>query len=241
MLRKGFFIMTALLLISSVAMATGGYWGPPPLSGSVAQTQSFSIGDICNTGMATVIALTHGDAGASVNQSLNVSNIQSSPCGATPCWDIGKPIGKPKGKPCGPCLPCGPQCDVEAIQTQCADLDQTSGASGHCGIINVNSFLDAGGNQNQFIGFSTSLKSQTQNLGLAAQQVLTRTDGAGSGGTTNDAKVSQMQAGSNAAGSVFEASTIDAKQVSSTGGAANSTTALATSMMASTSQAQNVF
>jgi hypothetical protein len=50
-----------------------------------------------------------------------------------------------------------------------------------------------------------------------------------------------MQAGSNAGGSVFEASTIDAKQVSSTGGAANSTTALATSMTASTSQAQNVF
>jgi hypothetical protein len=217
-------------------MATGGYY-PQPLSGSVAQTQSFSIGDICNTGMATVIALTHGDASACVDQSLNVNNIQSSPCNATPCWDI----GKPKGKPCGPCLPCGPQCDVEAIQTQCADLDQTSGASGNCGIINVNSFLDAGGNQNQFIGFSTSLKSQTQNLGLAAQQVLTRTDGAGGGGTTNDAKVSQMQAGSNAAGSVFEASTIDAKQVSSTGGAANSTTALATSMMASTSQAQNVF
>ena len=233
MLRKGFLAMTALLFISSIAMATGGY-NPQPLSGSVAQTQSFSIGDICNTGMATVIALTHGDAGACVNQSLNLNNIQSSPCDATPCWDIG-------GKKCGPCLPCGSQCDVEAIQTQCADLDQSSSASGNCGIINVNSFLDAGGNQEQFIGFSTSLKSQAQNLGLAAQQVLTRTDGAGGGGTTNDALVSQMQAGSNAGGSVFEASTIDALQTSNTGGAANSTTALATSMTASTSQAQNVF
>jgi hypothetical protein len=234
MLRKGFLAVTAILFISSLAMATGGY--PQPLAGSVAQTQSFNIGDICNTGMATVIALTHGNASACVDQSLNVNNIQSSPCDATPCWDIGK-----KKKPCIPCQPCGPQCDVEAIQTQCADLDQTSSAFGNCGIINVNSFLDAGGNQEQFIGFSTGLKSQAQNLGLAAQQVLTRTDGAGGGGTTNDALVSQMQAGSNAGGSVFESSTIDALQTSNTGGAANSTTALATSMMASTSQAQNVF
>jgi hypothetical protein len=176
--------------------------------------------------MATVIALTHGDAGASVDQSLDVDNIQSAPCNATPCWDIGW---------------CGSLCDVEAVQIQNADLDQTSGANGECGIVNVNSFLDAGGTQDQFIGFSTSLKSQAQGLGLAAQQVVTRTDGAGGGGTTNDATVSQMQAGSNAGGSAFEASTIDAYQTSGTGGAANSTTALATSLTATTSQAQNVY
>lgn len=235
MLKKGFLAITALLFVSSIAMATGGGYNPQPLAGSVAQTQSFSIGDICNTGMATVIALTHGDAGACVEQSLNVDNIQSSPCDATPCWDIG-------GKKQGPCVPsCGSQCDVEALQSQCADLNQSSSASGNCGIINVNSFLDACGNQDQFIGFSTSFKSQAQNLGIAAQQVLTRADGAGGGGTTNDAAVSQMQAGSNAGGSVFESSSIDALQTSNTGGAANSTTALATSMMASTSQAQNVF
>lgn len=238
MLRKGFFVITALLLASSVALAGNS----TILPGSVSQVQTFSVGDMCNTGMATVIALTHGDAGASVSQSLNVGNIQSSPCFATPC---GIPCGIP-GKPVvqaspSPCGPCGNECDVEALQTQCADLEQDSSAKGSCGIINVNSFLDAGGAQEQFIGFSTSPKQQGQSLGLAAQQVVTRTDGAGGGGTTNDAKVSQMQAGSNAAGSVFEASTIDAKQVSSTGGAANSTTALATSMTAATSQAQNVF
>jgi hypothetical protein len=235
MLRKGSFIITTLLLVSSVAMATGGgYPYPPTLSGSVSQVQSFSIGDICNTGMASVVALTHGDAGGSVNQSLNVSNIQSSPCFATPCWDIGK-------KQFGLCLPCDPLCDVEATQTQYADLDQDASAHGSCGIINVNAFMDAGGNQNQFIGNSTSAKLQDQSLGVAAQQVLTRTDGPGGGGATNDAFVTQAQAGSNAAGSVFESSTIDALQTSDTGGAANSTTALAASLTAVTSQAQNVY
>jgi len=221
MLRKGFLAITVLLFVSSAAMAV-----IPPLAGSVAQTQSFTIGDAVNTGMATVIALTHGDAVANVCQSLDVDNIQSAPCNATPCWDIGW---------------CGSFCDVEAVQKQNADLHQTSGADGECGIINVNSFLDAGGSQEQFIGFSTSLKSQAQGLGVAAQQVVTRTDGAGGGGTTNDASVSQMQAGSNAGGSAFEASSIDAFQVSGTGGAANSTTALATSLTATTSQAQNVY
>ena len=131
--------------------------------------------------MATVIALTHGDARASVSQSLSVGNIQSSPCFATPC---GIPCGIPGRNSCisNPCS--GNTCDVEALQTQCADLEQDSSAKGSCAIVNVNSFLDAGGAQEQFIGFSTSTKQQVQSLGLAAQQVVTRTDGAGGGGTT---------------------------------------------------------
>lgn len=227
--------MTALLLMSSVAMATGNTC-VPTLSGSVSQSQSFSIGDFCSSGIATILTLTHGQAGASVCQSLSIDNIQSSPCNATPCnTKPGNPMPSLKNF-------CSPQtCGVEALQTQSADLEQDSSAIGSCAIINVNSFLDAGGGQQQFIGFSTGTKQQAQSLGLAAQQVLTRSDGAGSGNSTNDAELSQVQSGANAAGSVFESSTIDALQTSSTGGAANSTTALATSLMANTVQNQQVY
>ena len=113
-------------------------------------------------------------------------------------------------------------------------------AMGQCGIINVQTYLDAAGTQNQLIGFSTSTKYQDQSLGLAAQQVLTRADGAGGGNGANVAFLSQTQGGANAGGSVFESSTIDASQLSNTCGAANSTTALASTMVAATSQIQQV-
>jgi hypothetical protein len=225
MSKKVFVFIAALLLVTSVTMADG----MSPLAGSVSQMQSFNIGDICNNGMASVVALTHGDACGSVTQSLEISNKQSSPCFAKPCIDFGRRF------------PCKPSCDVEAIETQCAELDQSASAMGKCGVINVQSYMDAGGSQNQFVGFSTSPKHQDQTLGLAAQQVLTRADGAGSGMAKNDAELSQMQAGSNAAGSAFESSTIDACQVSKVDGAANSTAALASSLIAGTLQVQNVY
>ena len=218
MFKKVFVFVASLLLITSATMATN------PLAGSVTQVQSFNIGDICNSGMASVVALTHGDTGGTVDQSLNVTNIQSSPCMATPCINFG----------------CFNQCGVEAAQSQIADLDQSASACGQCAIVNVQTYLDSLGSQNQFIGASTATKQQAQTLGLAAQQVLTRADGAGGGSGTNDACLSQTQAGSNAGGSVFESSVIDASQVSSTGGAANSTTALAASMQAMTNQVQQV-
>ena len=155
---------------------------------------------------------------------MNVSNIQSSPCLANPCFDLG----------------CFNSCGVDAVETQTANLDQSASAIGECGIINVQTYLDAAGAQNQFIGFSTSTKTQGQQLGLAAQQVVTRADGDGGGIGANDALLAQTQAGSNAGGSVFESSLIDACQVSSAGGAANSTAALASTLIATTSQAQQV-
>ena len=235
MTKKIAIFMTILLMASSVTMANS------ILPGSVYQQQTFSVGDMAGPGMGIVLALTHGDACASAAQDLYIDNIQSSPCGATPCG---------KGSSFGPGFlsiqrsrpgSCHESCDVEAAQTQDADLVQDASAHGNCGIINVNTFMDAGGYQDQFIGFSTDPKSQVQTLGLAAQQVLARSDGAGGGEATNDAELSQAQAGSNAAGSAYESSTIDALQTSETNGAANSTTALATTLMANTTQTQNVY
>ncbi|MBN2591778.1 MAG: hypothetical protein JXA96_18065 [Sedimentisphaerales bacterium] len=220
MSKKVFIFVAAMLLITSVTMANTVL----PLAGSVTQMQSFNIGDALNNGMASVVALTHGDTGGSVIQSMNVANTQSSPCVANPCFNLG----------------CFNSCGVDAVETQVASLDQTASAMGECGIINVQTYLDAGGLQNQFIGFSTSTKYQDQSLGLAAQQVLTRGDGSGGGMAANDAFLSQTQAGANAGGSVFESSTIDACQVSNAGGAANSTAALASTMVAATSQLQQV-
>jgi hypothetical protein len=222
MLKIVFFFMAALLIASSVTLASS----VTVLPASVSQSQSFCIGDASNNGMASIVALTHGDTGGSVDQSLDVVNIQSSPCNATPCFDF--------------CF-FGSSCDVEALQTQDADLDQEASACGECGIVNVNTYLDAAGAQDQFIGFSTSTKQQAQSLGVAAQQVLTRADGAGGGDSVNDADLSQIQAGSNAGGSVFQSTLIDAYQTSGTGGAANSTAALASTLLATTTQAQQVY
>ncbi len=221
MSKKVFVFVAAMLLVTSVSMATNVL----PLNGSVTQFQSFGIGDICNNGMASGVILTHGSTGGAVTQSLGVTNIQSSPCGATPCIDLG-------------CF--GNPCDVEAKQIQEADLDQKASANGACAIVNVQTYLDAGGQQNQFIGMSTSPKQQVQSLGVAAQQVLTRADGAGGGSAVNNADLSQTQSGSNAGGSAFESSIIDAFQISGANGAANSTAALAASLVATTSQNQQV-
>jgi hypothetical protein len=218
MSKKVFIFVAALLLVTSVSMADN------PLAGTVTQMQGFNIGDSMNNGMASVVALTHGDTCGSVIQSLNVSNMQSSPCIANPCFDLG----------------FFNSCGVDAVESQVADLSQSATATGQCGILNVQTYLDAAGSQNQIIGFSTSPKGQQQTLGLAAQQVVTRADGAGSGVGTNSALLSQTQAGSNAGGSVFESSLIDACQLSNTGGAANSTTALASTLVATTTQAQQV-
>lgn len=220
MSKKVVVFIAALLLVSSVSMATD------PLPGSVTQIQSFNIGDATNNGMASVVALTHGDTGGSVAQSLNVSNIQSSPSFSAPSLSLGSL--------------CLNSCGVNALETQTANLGQTANATGTCALINVQTYLDAAGTQNQLIGFSTATKVQGQSLGLAAQQVLTRADGAGGGTGVNTAALSQTQAGSNAGGSVFESSVVDASQISCAGGAANSTTALASSMLAQTMQSQQV-
>lgn len=224
MLRKISICIAALLFVSSVAMATDM---GTVLNGSVSQIQQFNIGDSFNNGMASVVALTHGDTGGSVVQALDVQNVQSSPCSATPCFDF--------------CFIGNNSCGVEALQTQIANLDQDAQADGACGIINVNAYLDSAGAQNQFIGASTSPKQQVQNVGLAAQQILTRTDGAGGGNSTNDACLTQTQAGSNAGGSVYQSSLVDALQQGCTGGAANSTTALASTLLATTTQQQQVY
>lgn len=221
MLKKIAIFMTVLLMASPVTLAD------PILPGSVQQVQNFNVGDMINPGMGIVLTVTHGDAGASAVQSLDIDNLQSSPCFANPCWNW------------PPCF--SNTCDVEAAQAQNVELDQNASAGGKCAIVTVDSFLDAVGEQEQFIGFSTDPKSQIQGLGVASQQVLTRSDGTGGAHSTNDALVTQNQAGSNAAGSVFECSTIDAHQANHTGGAANSTTALATSLVATTSQAQQVY
>jgi hypothetical protein len=223
MLKKIAFFITVLLVTSS--MATSVTMADTILPGSVHQIQTFSVGELGNTGMGIVLTLTHGDAHADAVQSLNIDNVQKSPCSATPCCD------------------CRffSSCDVEAAQTQTANLDQIAEACGKCGIIVVDSFLDAVGEQEQLIGFSTDAKSQAQGLGVAAQQIVTRTDGPGGADSTNIAVLDQEQAGSNAAGSVKESSMIDAYQTNNVGGGANSTVSLATSLIATTTQAQMVY
>lgn len=211
------------------------------LPGSVWQYQDFAVGNLMNPGMSSILNLVHGDGSAHVLQTMDVENVHASPQYMNPC------------SPCGPCgsigiisvgTPvqiCGADCLTMAGQCQTAGLYQEGAADGACAIIGVNAFLDAGGAQEQTIGASTQPKSQGQSLGMAADQVLFRSDGAGGGWANNQANLFQVQTGKNSAGSVRESSTIDTWQTSAVNGAANSTATLATSMNACTTQAQVVY
>jgi hypothetical protein len=219
MLKKLAMFTLVVLMISSVASAS-------TLAGSVAQTQAFAVTTVgTGAGMATVLNLNHGDATASSVQCLTIDNVQSAPGSVMPCL-----------------VTCfGPICTATAFEAQNAGLHQTALADGSCGIISVSSYLDAVGAQTQGIGNATDPKTQVQSLGVAADQVLLRSSGPGMGTTTNVADLSQVQAGANAAGSVLESSSIDAFQVGVTSGAANSTVTMANTLVATTSQAQQVY
>ena len=219
MFKKIAVVLTAVLMVTSVASATD------VLAGSILQTQAFTVGNIAQTGMATVLNLVHGDAMASSIQALDIDNVQSAPGSIMPRLDT--------------CF--FNVCAATAFEAQNADLNQTANATGSCGIISISAYLDAAGTQTQGIGNATDPKVQGQSLGVAADQVLLRSSGEGGGIATNSADLCQVQAGANSAGSVLETSAIDACQVGITGGAANSTVTMANTMIANTTQAQSVY
>ncbi len=214
-----------LLSVAVILFVCSGAFAQPPsiLAGSVFQYQNFAVGDLLCPGISSSVNLVHGDGGGTSLQWLNINNEHSVPA----CYG---PI----------CLPC-PSCDTAASQWQDAYLKQYSHAAGKCAIVSVNAFLDAGGIQEQTIGAATTPKTQAQSMGMAADQVLLRSDGAGGGSSVNYADLYQKQAGVNAAGSMLETSTIEGSQDASLGGAALSTVTLANSMTASTMQAQVVY
>ncbi len=216
MFKKIVGLLTAVLMVTSIASAL------PQQSGSVAQTQSFSVGDQSQSGMATVINLVHGRASAFSSQSLGINNVQTASANNNPYWN-----------PCW--FNVG---STEAAQSQTGDLKQTAKADGTCGNVSVNALLDAGGLQHQAI--SSAAKSQSQCLGVAANQELAKSGGRGDAVATNSAELSQTQVGTNRSGSTVETSTIDACQFSAIEGAARSTVTMMNSMIASTTQQQQV-
>jgi len=120
-------------------------------------------------------------------------------------------------------------------------LYQYVGAQGNCAVVSSSAFLDAFGEQEQFVGSSVSMKAQEQSLGVAAQQLLFRSDGAGSGSATHTADLGQNQMGHNSAGTVTETSGINLSQTSSVTGVPTSTAQVVNSAQVMTSQAQQVF
>ncbi|MBN2128682.1 MAG: hypothetical protein JW741_04270 [Sedimentisphaerales bacterium] len=201
------------------------------LPGSAWQFQDFNVGNLMNPGISSVLNTVHGSgAYAHAFTDLDICNSQSTPVCIGPVGIIGLP-----GQICqASCLTAAGQC-------QDGYLAQTAEADGDCAIIGVNAFLDAGGAQEQTIGASVSPKSQGQSLGMAADQVLLRSDGGGTGWAINEANLYQSQSGKNAAGSVLESSGITGYQNGVVNGNAGSTATLATSMNACTTQAQVVY
>jgi len=224
--------IAVVLLVCSVVSAQA----PTVLPGSIWQYQDFAVGNTMNPGMSSVLNLVHGDGDAWALQTVDVFNTHASPMCLNPC------ITCPNvGIGIAPVQFCQADCLTAATQCQDGVLYQEADADGACAIIGVNAFLDAGGMQDQMIGASTQPKSQGQSLGMAADQVLLRSDGAGSGWAANEADLFQTQAGKNAAGTVRETSGITTWQESFVGGAANSTATLAASTNVCTTQAQVVY
>jgi hypothetical protein len=226
MLRRVSLAIAAILFVSSGAFANCN----DILAGSIDQYQEFTVGDIMNPGISTSLNLVHGDVFGSSLQHVWIENTHVA------------------GKPCGPCRPgirrhqCGiTGCAPAADQTQIADLCQEAEVQGCCGVISVNEFLDAYGTQSQFIGSGVGMKNQYQTVGLTADQVLFRSDGAGSGDAMHHVWLNGNQNGVNSAGSVHESSTVDACQEASVSGDANSTATLVNSLTVDTLQWQTTY
>jgi hypothetical protein len=220
--------------VAIVLIVTSGASATSLLAGSIWQQQQFSVGNALNPGISSLLNLVHNDSTGSMMQNVDIINMQAAP--------VNSGFGLIGGmNPLSSLLCFGSSCATEAYQGQVGDLTQSVMAGGQCGVISVNAFLDAAGGQEQTIGASTSPKLQLQTLGVAADQVLMRQDGAGGGTAVNSAALSQGQSGSNAAGTVFEASTINATQVGTVGGGANSTVSLVGGMNATTGQSQMVY
>jgi hypothetical protein len=226
-------ITRVTLAVAIVLIVTTGAYADSLLAGSIWQQQTFSVGNTTNPGMSSLLNLVHGDQNAEMMQFVDVENVHAAPMSSGWVWTVGTPMGDWRN--------CGDSCTTRANQYQVGDMDQIVTANGDCGVISVNAFLDAAGGQEQTIGASVSPKMQMQTLGVAADQVLMRSDGAGSGEAYNGAEIYQDQDGSNAAGSVFESSYIEADQMGEVDGQAGSTASLVGGLNATTSQAQVVY
>lgn len=221
-----------LLLVSSANAAVGN----DLLPGSLWQFQSFTVGDVANPGMVSILTLTHGDVDAFAKQTVNVDNTNSAPAASQGGNGVLLP-SYPGHIGC----PSDDGCDTTGQQTQTGDIKQWSKANGNCGVVNVQSFLGADGTQDQVIGFSTSGAWQTQTLGVGATQALTRQDGAGRGLAVNSANLEQGQTGENAAGTYGESSTLNVRQTAGVTGKALSHGSVVTDLVAQTGQQQIVY
>ena len=224
-------ITRVTLAVAIVLIVTTGAYADSLLAGSIWQQQSFSVGNTTNPGMSSLLNLVHGDQDAWMGQFIDIDNEHSAPA-MGPIYVVGSPFTGWGN--CSDCL-------TQGSQFQHGDLDQIVEAEGDCGVISVNAFLDAAGGQEQTIGASVSPKMQVQTLGVAADQVLMRSDGEGYGEAKNGAWLEQGQRGGNAGGSVSEYSFIEADQIGQVDGEAGSTASLVGGLNVATTQSQVVY
>jgi hypothetical protein len=220
------------LAIAVILFVSAGVFAHGSLIGSIDQYQEFAVGDIKAHGMVASVNLLRGDPYGYSYQELSVENKQdataSMPRHPRHCrhgwhhWHCGRPR---------------PSSRSWAEQQQKAEITQEAEAMGS-GVIRVNAFLDSYGTQYQSIGAGIGLKDQSQTLGLAADQVLFRTDGRGTGEAIHDVWLYEEQSGGNAAGTVKETSEINAYQRGFVSGDPSSTTRLTNSMTVDTMQWQ---
>jgi hypothetical protein len=204
-----------------------------PLVGSIQQFQNFSILDTGgNAGLGSSILLNHGTSDASIYQGVSIYNEHNAPESQGPHISLFDFLSGGHNHD---------NCTVEASQVQDVDIDQIGSASGNCGVISVMAFLDAGGEQAQFIGNSVQTKVQAQTSGLEGDQVLLRSDGGGQGESKQFTDIDQYQFGQNAAGSIAESSLLDADQTAKVSGQPTSTANLMNHMKVTTSQGQVVY
>jgi hypothetical protein len=161
--------------------------------------------------LGNAIGLAQGQQAADSIQNLAVANTQNAD---NACYTIGN-------------------------QALIANIAEIGHAWGDCGLINVSQGLATQGSQAQYIGDVCDPKTQGQNLGMAAEQILTRQNGPGGASGLHQIVLKEDQDAANAAGTMSESSAILGLQSSDLVGEACATGTVEASMVVATTQQQS--
>jgi len=131
-------------------------------------------------------------------------------------------------------------CGTLATQDQAALLSQIGIAEGHCAVVEVGQVFSAGGAQTQAIGDCVNPMLQGEEFGLFGSQLLSKSEGGGSGQSNNIFLGSQGQASGNPIGAMSESSSTGAFQNSMLAGGPGATGLLVNSMSVDKTQVQAI-
>jgi hypothetical protein len=131
-------------------------------------------------------------------------------------------------------------CGAWATQSQAALLNQVGSAQGDCAVASVGQIFDAFGGQTQAVGECINPILQGQEFGLLGDQLVAKSEGAGSGSAYHMLGGNQSQVAGNPIGTMLESAATGAFQNSLLTGGPGATGTVISSMAVDTLQAQSI-